>query len=90
MFSNVFKNSLMRCIDKFVANNDIKIRDKYKNICKVLEKIEITDDVQVINTKFTELLHLWFNDNAILHEIYKHLASIGICVLHEIVIWKNI
>lgn len=90
MFSDIFKTSLTRCIDKFVAkNNDIK-REKYKNICKVLEKIEITDDVQVINAKFTELLHLWFNDNAILHEIYKHLASIGICILHEIVIWKNI
>lgn len=67
-----------------------EIREKYTNICKVLERIEITDEVQVINAQFTELLHLWFNDNAILGEIYKHLASIGICILHEIIIWKNI
>jgi len=90
MFSNIFTSSLTKCIDRFVATNRNNDRDKYKNICKVLEKIEITDDIQVINAKFTELLHLWFNDNAILHEIYKHLSSIGICVLHEIVIWKNI
>jgi hypothetical protein len=78
-------------MDKFVSNNnDIQIRDKYKNICKILLRMEITDDVRVINAKFTELLHLWFNDNAILHEIYKHLALTGICILHEIVIWKNI
>ena len=96
MFSNIFRSKserlLSRCIDKFVSENDDIKRDKYKNICKVLERIEITDNdnVQVINEKFTELLHLWFNDNAILHEIYKHLTSIGICILHEIVIWKNI
>ena len=90
MFSNIFKSSLSRCIDKFDKTNNIQIRNKYKNICKILDGIQITDDIQIINKKFTELLHLWFNDNAILHEICKHLTSIGICVLHEIIIWKNI
>lgn len=52
--------------------------------------MQISDDVEVINTQFTKLLHLWFNDNAILHEIYKHLSSVGLCILKEIVIWKNI
>lgn len=89
MFSNIFKSPLTQCIDKFAKNKDIDTREKYKNICKVLEKIEITDDIQVINTQFTQLIHIWFNDNAILDEIYKHLTSIGVCVLHEIMIWIN-
>lgn len=89
MFS-IFKNRHTQCIDKFVKDTDSKTRDKYFYICQVLNNVQITDDIQLINANFTNFLHLWFNDNAILHEIHKHLASIGICVLHEIVIWKNI
>lgn len=79
-----------QCIDKFTKESTPNVRNRYKNICKILNNIQITDDIQIINKAFTDMLYLWFNDNAILHEIYKHLQSNGICVLHEIVIWYNV
>lgn len=95
IFSILFKiqtqTKELQYIDNFVKQNDIKVINKYTNIYKVLNNIQILDDnIQIINTKFTNSLHIWYNDNAIFHEICKHLASIGIHILHEIVIWKNI
>lgn len=78
------------CINKFVKNGDSDLRHRYENICKIVNDIQITDNIQIINERFTELVHLWFNDNAILHSIYKHLRTKGVCILHEIAIWKNI
>lgn len=90
MFSNMFKSySLKKCIDKFAKTDDVETREKYKNICKVLERMTVRDDVQVVNERFTQLLHIWFNDNAIMVEICRHLRSKGLCVLHEIIVWKN-
>lgn len=90
MFSNLFSNAQTECIDKFAKNANSDTRKKYINICKVLNNIYNTDDTVIATKDFTKLLHLWFNDNAILHEIYNHLRSINICILQEIVIWKNI
>lgn len=75
--------------DQMYHLNTLKEK-KYKNINKILNNIEITDDIQLINTKFTKCLHMWYNDNAIFCEMYKHFRSINIHILHEIVFWYNI
>ncbi len=61
-----------------------------KNIYKIVNNIQINDNIIVVNKQFTQNLHLWYNDNAVIHEIYKSLLQFDICVLHEIVIWNNI
>lgn len=96
MFSQLFytksETNVAKCIQKLskTENYDENMKNKYQNICKIINNIEIADNIQVINEYFTEFMHMWFNDNAVINEIYRHLNSRGICVLHEIVIWYNI
>ena len=89
-FSRKNNNLETKCLEQLAKSKNEIDQNKYKNICKVINQIQITEDITVINENFTKFLHLWFNDNAVLTEIYKHLASKGICILHEIVIWYNI
>lgn len=90
MFSFLGFNKNKKCVEKLANSKNVEEQKKYKNICKIIDNIQISEDINVVNQNFTEFVHLWFNDNAVLNEIYKHLASRGLCVLHEIVIWHNI
>ncbi len=80
-----------KCIKRLTRKNNYSPSEynRYKNLCKIVNNIQISDETKVVNDTFTELLHTWFNDNVIVSEISKHLRKIGVCVCKEMVIWKN-
>jgi len=91
LFDNNNNKIISECVKKLSGVNDYSLLqyNKYKNICKIVYNIKITDNPIVINQKFSEFLHLWFNDNVVISEIIKHLRNNGICILKEIIFINN-
>ena len=81
-------DNVNNCIKKLSNNARINSEsfERYNYLCMVLNNMQITDNITLADENLTELMHMFFSNNSIVAEIYKHLRSKGLIFLHKIYI----
>ena len=68
------------------SNFDTTHATKLENLCQILYGESSTIEETTLDTKlFNNLIHLWFNTNSIIEELYHLFRLSGLCFLHNIV-----
>ena len=68
------------------SNFDTTHATKLENLCQILYGESSTIEETTLDTKlFNNLIHLWFNTNSVIEELYHLFRLSGLCFLHNIV-----
>lgn len=67
------------------SNFDTTHATKLENLCQILYGESSTIETTLDTKLFNNLIHLWFNTNSVIEELYHLFRLSGLCFLHEII-----
>jgi hypothetical protein len=66
------------------SNFDTTHATKLENLCQILYGESSTIETTLDTKLFNNLIHLWFNTNSVIEELYHLFRLSGLCFLHKI------